>query len=202
MDTKTIASISVFGALSIALNIFSIPTIYWPGYNYRLDEIPIVVAFLLFSPKIGFSVTVMRLLGQLVFFPVPLGIAGYPFGLIAVSVMMIGVYLANMFVKHRFASASAVREGRIVLYLTVLGIVFRAVIMPFLDFGVLYHFLFPLVLGRSIPEAYMVGLIPGMIVFNATVPSYTIPISYFVARRANKSLRLNRSQQGILPING
>lgn len=197
MDTRALTSIIAFGALSIVLNLFSVPSIYWPGFNYRLDEIPIVVAFLLFGPKIGFSVTALRMLGQLMFFPVPGGIAGYPFGVIAVSVMMLGVYSAIMLVKRRYPSASAVRQGRIVLYFTVMGIAFRAIIMPVLDFGILYHFLLPVAIGRSIPEVYMVGLIPGMIAFNATVPLYTIPISYFVAKRANKSLRLNSPYQGI-----
>jgi riboflavin transporter FmnP len=202
MDTKTITLIIAFAALTIALNTIRIPTFYWPGFYYRVYEIPIVVAFLLFGPKIGTSVTVLNLFGQMVFFPVPGGIVAYPFGLIAILVMMLGVYSANMLIKRRFLSASTLREGRIVLYLTVLGVVFRTVIMPFLDFVLLYHFLLPLALGRSFTEVYMVGLIPGMIVFNATVPLYTIPISYFVAKRVNKSLRLSSSQQGILPTYG
>lgn len=197
MDTKTIALIVAFSALTIVLNAIRIPTIYWPGFFYRVYEIPIVVAFLLFGPTVGICVTILNLLGQMMFFPIPGGIVAYPFGLIAILVMMLGVYLANMIIKRRFPAASTLREGRIVLYLTVLGVVFRTAIMPFLDFGVLYHFLLPMALSRSFTEAYMIGLVPGMIVFNATVPLYTIPISYFVAKRVNKSLRLSSSQQGI-----
>jgi riboflavin transporter FmnP len=193
METKTVALIIAFAALAIALNTIGIPTIYWPGFFYRVYEIPIVVAFLLFGLKIGISVAVLNLFGQMMLFPVPGGIVAYPFGLIAILTMMFGVYLANEFIKRRFPSERASREGRIVLYLTVLGVAFRAAIMPFLDFGVLYHFLLPVALGRSISEAYMVGLIPGMVVFNATVPLYTIPIGYFVAKRVNKSLRVSSS---------
>ena len=197
MDTKTITLIIAFAALTIALNTIRIPTIYWPGFYYRVYEIPIVVAFLLFGPKVGSLVTILNLFGQMVFFQVPGGIVAYPFGLIAILTMMFGVYLANALIKSRFRSESTPREGRIVIYLTVLGVAFRAAIMPFLDFGLLYHFLLPVALGRTFTEAYMVGLLPGMIVFNATVPLYTIPISYFVAKRVNKSLRLSSSQQGI-----
>jgi riboflavin transporter FmnP len=197
MDTKTIALIVAFAALTIALNTIRIPTIYWPGFNYRVYEIPIVVAFLLFGPRIGISVTVLNVLGQMVFFPVPGGIVAYPFGLIAILTMMFGVYLANALIKRRFPSESAPGEGRIIVYLTVLGVAFRAAIMPFLDFGVLYHFLLPVAVGRTFTEAFMVGLLPGMFVFNATVPLYTIPIGYFVAKRVNKTLRLSNSQRGI-----
>ncbi len=202
MDTKTITLIIAFAALTIALNTIRIPTFYWPGFNYRVYEIPVVVAFLLFGSKIGISVTALNVIGQLVFFQVPGGIVAYPFGLIAILTMMFGVYLAHALIKRRFPSESTPPESRIVIYLTVLGVAFRAAIMPFLDFGLLYHFLLPLALGRSFTETFMVGLIPGMIVFNATVPLYTIPISYFVAKRVNKSLRLNNSQQGILPTYG
>jgi riboflavin transporter FmnP len=197
MDTKTIALIIAFSALAIVLNAIRIPTIYWPGFFYRVYEIPIVVAFLLFGPKVGVSVTALNLFGQMVFFPIPGGIVAYPFGLIAILVMMLGVYSANMLIKRGFPSASTLREGRIVIYLMVLGVVFRTAIMPFLDFGVLYHFLLPVALGRSFTEVYMVGLIPGMVAFNATVPLYTIPISYFVAKKVNKSLRLSNSDEGI-----
>ncbi len=200
MNTKTITLIVAFGALTIALNAVKIPTFYWPGFNYRIYEIPIVVAFLLFGFKVGISVTALCVLGQLLFFQVPGGIVAYPFGLLAIFVMMLGVYLAGILVKRRFQSASVVHEGRIALYLTTLGVAFRALIMPPLDFGVLYHFLLPVALGRTFTEVYMVGLLPGMFVFNATVPLYTIPISYFVAKRVNKSLNLSNSQRGTLLV--
>jgi hypothetical protein len=197
MDTKTITLIIAFAALTIVLNTIRIPTIYWPGFYYRVYEIPIVVAFLLFGPKIGTSVTVLTVFGQIVFFPVPAGLVAYPFGLIAILTMMFGVYLANAFIKPRFPAGSTHSAGRIIVYLTAFGVVFRAAIMPFLDFGVLYHFLIPVAIGRTFTEAYMAGLLPGMVAFNATVPLYTIPISYFVAKRINKSLRLSSSQQGV-----
>jgi riboflavin transporter FmnP len=188
MKTKTIALIIAFSALTLVLNIVRIPTFYWPGFYYRVYEIPIVVAFLLFGPRIGVSVAILNVLGQLLLFPVPGGIVAYPFGLIAILVMMLGVYSANMLIKHKLPNANTIHKGRIAIHSTVLGVAFRTLIMPFLDFLVLYHILLPLALGRSFPEAYMIGLIPGMILFNATVPLYTIPISYFVAKRVTKSL--------------
>jgi hypothetical protein len=102
-----------------------------------------------------------------------------------------------MLIKRRLSSESALRGSRIVIYLTALGITFRAAIMPILDFSLLYHILLPLALGRNFTEAFMLALVPGMVIFNATVPLYTIPISYFVAKKVSRSLKMSSSQQRI-----
>lgn len=115
MDTKKIAVTIAFAALTIVLNTLRIPTIYWPGFFYRVYEIPIAVAFFLFGPKIGILVATLNLLGQLVFFPVPGGIAAYPFGLMAILTMMFRVYLATIIFNHRLQLKSAPIQPHIVL---------------------------------------------------------------------------------------
>jgi len=194
MNTKKIAVTIAFATLTIVLNTIRIPALYWPGYYYRVYEIPMVVAFMLFGPKIGISVTVLNLLGQMVFFPVPAGFAGYPFGVIAVLTMMLGVYLANMLVKRRLRLKIVISGNKIIVYLTALGIAFRAAVMPLLDYSLLYHFLLPIALGRTFTEAYLIALVPGMFVFNITVALYTIPISYLIARKVAGSLKMNTAQ--------
>ena len=105
MDTKSITLIAIFAAIAIALNVVRIPTIYWPGFSYHFNEIPIVVAFLLFGPKIGVLVGVLQLVGQEILFPVgPIGIVVYPMGFVALLVMFFGVYLGNRFITHKDAS--------------------------------------------------------------------------------------------------
>lgn len=198
MNTKTITLTIAFAALAIALNVIKIPTFYLPGFNYRVYEIPIVVSFLLFGPKIGILVTILNALGQLFIIPAPAGIVTVWFGILAIFIMMAGVYLANRLLKGRFFAGNKFRASKIVGYLTVSGAVFRGVAMPILDFFLLYHILLPLYLGRPFMESYMVGLIPGLIAFNATVPLYTIPISYLVAKRVNKILEPSSSLKGIL----
>jgi len=61
--------------------------------------------------------------------------------------------------------------------------------MPLIDYGLLYHILLPLFLGTSIPEAYIVGLVPGFILYNVTVALYTVPIAYLVATKVNSYLK-------------
>ncbi len=60
MDTKAIALVIAFAALTVALNAIRMPTFYWPGFNYRVYEIPIVVAFLLFGFKIGILISALN----------------------------------------------------------------------------------------------------------------------------------------------
>lgn len=193
MNTKTLALIIAFAALTIILNTIRIPTIYWPGFYYRVYEIPIVVAFLLFGFKVGVSVSILNLLGQIVFFPVPGGIAAYPFGLIAILVMISGVYLANILTKKGISPTGTREARRIIIYSTTLAIVLRVLIMTLLDYNLLYHVLLPLALGRTFTESFIIALVPSMVVFNATVPLYTIPISYFVAKKASKSIEKSTS---------
>ena len=53
MNTRAIALTIAFAALTIALNPVRIPSIYLTGFYYRILEIPIVAAFLLFGSKCG-----------------------------------------------------------------------------------------------------------------------------------------------------
>lgn len=192
MNTKTIAMIIAFAALTIVLNPVRIPTLYWPGFFYRLWEIPIVVAFLLFGPRIGVSVAVLNALAQIVIFPVPAGVLAYPWGLVATLTMLLGVYLAYKLFSRRPQQDSSLFRAKPVVYFTSLGIAFRAGIMPFVDYAV-YRSLLPLALGQSFTEAYVIALIPAIVLFNITVPLYTVPIGYLIARKLSKSLKLGSS---------
>ena len=62
--------------------------------------------------------------------------------------------------------------------------------MPFLSYGVMYHILLPLVLGISIPEATIAALVPSFVLYNVTVPLYTVPIAYIVATKVSRYLRI------------
>jgi riboflavin transporter FmnP len=191
MNARSIALIATFAAIAIALNTIRIPTIYWPGFSYHFNEIPIVVAFLLFGPKIGALVGVLHLAGQLALFPIgPTGIVAYPMGLVALLVMLLGMYLASRFTSRRAASEKPLNEKKRTIYFTAFAAASRGGIMPFLAYGVMYHVLLPLVLGISIPETYIAALVPSFVLYNVTVPLYTVPISYLIARRASIQLRI------------
>jgi riboflavin transporter FmnP len=191
MNARSIALIITFAAIAIALNTVRIPTIYWPSFSYHFSEIPIVVAFLLFGPRIGVLVEVLHLAGQLVFFPVgPAGLVVYPMGFVAVLLMLAGVYLASRFASRKTASEKPLSEKRRTIYLTAFAAASRGGIMPFLTYGVMYHVLLPLVLGISIQEAYIAALVPSFVLYNVTVPLYTVPIASIIATKVGRYLRI------------
>jgi hypothetical protein len=76
------------------------------------------------------------------------------------------------------------------VYFTGLGVFTRAAIMSFLDYTVLYRILLPLVLDRSFSDAVIIAYLPAMVVFNVTLPLYTIPMGYFAAKTVSKNLKV------------
>ncbi len=188
MNSREIATIIVFTALTIVSNPIRIPTLYWPGFFYRIWEIPIVVTFLLFGPKIGISVAAMNVVAQIALFPVSAGYLAYPWGLVATLTMLLGVYLALRLLVQT-SQEKPHSKRRAVVYVTALGLAFRAGIMPFVDY-VVYLSLLPLALGQTFSEAYVLGLIPSIVIFNLTVPLYTIPIAYLIARKVGTGLQI------------
>jgi len=191
MNTRSITLIVTFTAIAIALNTFRVPTIYFPGLFYSVYEIPVVVAFLLFGLKIGVLVEVLHIAGQLALFPLgPLGFALYPVGFVAMLVMLFGVYVASRFMTRKVASGKPLDGKKATIYLTAFAVASRGGIMPFFDYGVVYHILLPLVLGISFPEAYIVALVPGFVLFNVTAPLYTVPIAYIIATKVSRYLKI------------
>ena len=191
MNSKSIALIASFAAIAIVLNIVRIPVIYLPGLAYSPCEIPVVVALLLFGFKIGVLVEVLHVLGQLLFFPAgPAGFAVYPMGSVAVLLMFVGAYFGSRFLTREAGSKEALDRKKSAVYLTAFAAAFRGGLMPLIDYGLLYHILLPLFLGTSIPEAYIVGLVPGFILYNVTVALYTVPIAYLVATKVNSYLKI------------
>jgi hypothetical protein len=191
MDSKSVTVIATFSSLAIVLNVVRIPTVFWPNMIYLFTGIPIVVAFLLYGFNTGILVGALHILGQLIFFPVgTVGFVTYPVGLLINLLMFSGVYLANKLIvsKPRFTNHTSEKKKTIIF--TGFAIIIRTGIMPLFDFFVFYHLLLPLVLGTSIPELYIVGLVPSFILYHITSALYTIPTAYLIARKASKYLRI------------
>jgi riboflavin transporter FmnP len=190
MNSKSIALTASFAAIAIVLNIVKIPVIYLQTVAYSPCEIPVVIALLLFGFKIGFLVEVLHVAGQLLFFPVgPAGFAIYPMGMVAVLLMFVGVYLANRFLTYKSGSEEVPIGKKTMVYLTGFAAAVRGIFMPLVDFALLYHVMLPLFLGINIPNAYILGLVPGFILYNVTVALYTIPIAYIIAKQASNYLK-------------
>jgi riboflavin transporter FmnP len=71
MDTKRLALIIIFVALTTALNIYGpkFPAPYAPFLYYQIWEIPIVAAFLTVGPKTGTGVALLNTFILLLVFP-------------------------------------------------------------------------------------------------------------------------------------
>ena len=193
MNAKSVALAITFAAVAITLNVVRIPTFYYPGTSYQLVQIPIVVAFLLFGVRIGVLVGVLSVAGWLILFPLgALGFLVYPMDLVSSLIMFAGLFVANKFMVRNGSGSVSVWKSSAV-GLTAFAVVFRGGIMPIIDYGVVYHVLVPLVLGITVPEAAIVGLVPSFILYNATVPLFTIPIAYVVAIKVARYLRIEPS---------
>jgi len=194
MNARSIALIAIFAALAIVLNTIRIPTFYWPGWFYTFSDIPVLIAFLIYGFKIGILVELTQIIGQEIFFPVgPGGLVVYPMGLLVVSLMVFGIYLARKLLAHKFNGVSRVSEKKATIYLTGFAVAFRGSIMPIVDFFILYQLLLPIVLVRVIPVTFVIGLIPAFVIYNITSALYAVPIAYLIAKRINKVLVLGGS---------
>jgi len=194
MNARSIALAITFAAIAIALNTVKIPTIYLPGFSYHFNEIPLVVAFFLFGPKIGLLVGILHLAGQELLFPIgPTGIVAYPMGFLALLVMVSGTYVASRLISQNPRPNNQFSEKKRSIWLTACAVTSRGGIMPVLQYFLLYGLLFPLVLGTDLPRTYAATLIPSFILYNVTVALYSVPLAYLVAREVSKRLRIGVS---------
>ncbi|PVX26468.1 MAG: hypothetical protein CW716_05870 [Candidatus Bathyarchaeum sp.] len=191
LNARSVSLIAVFAALAIILNAVRIPTFYHPGFFYALYEIPILVAFMIYGFKIGFLIEIIHIIGQEIFFPMgPGGIVVYPMGIIVHLFMFSGIFLASRLIKRKIASGQNLNEKKKSFLSTVFATVFRGGLMPIIDYAVIYSILLPLALGRSIPEAYILSLVPAFIIYNITSTLYAVPTAYLIARKTNNYLKL------------
>jgi riboflavin transporter FmnP len=184
LDTKTIALTIVFAAVTIALTPISVPAGFIFGYFYRFWDIPIVVAFLLFGPRVGVTVDVLRALAELTLLPGPTGLTGPPTALAGSLAMLLGVYVAGWLLKRKSFPAPDKRFGIApVTVFAALGTLFRASFAPFIMYPV-YRFFAP----RAFTDAQILILVPGIMLFAAILALYTIVTGYLIAKTINRSL--------------
>jgi riboflavin transporter FmnP len=189
MNTKKLALTIVFAALTVALNPgiskIGIPAPYAPFLIYGIWEIPIVAAFLLIGYKSGLAISVMNALVLFVFYPGWLP-AGPFYNLIAILAMLLGVFIANAAFKN--AQTQTKQAAMMVTVATILGIVFRGIIMTAMNYVTL-QMDYPFGLGYT--SIFAIANLPVIAIFNITVVLYTIPLAYLVTRVIQRSIRLN-----------
>jgi len=178
MNTKTIAAIAVFAALTVALYYLApvrIPAPYATFLIYQIWEIPIVVAFLLFGPLVGVTVTTINTIVLLFLFPGALP-TGPLYNLAAVLSMLLGIYITLRFVVRNFKIRS---KALLVVFSTAIGSVLRVGIMTIVNWAFLRY---PYPIGFNMPDGALIAILPLIGLFNFTVTLYTIPIGHLIAR--------------------
>jgi riboflavin transporter FmnP len=176
LDTKTVALVVTFSALTIVLNLSpaKIPAPYAPYLVYQIWEIPIVAAFLLYGFAAGTLIAVINTLVLLAVFPGML-ITGPLYNFVAAMSMLLGLVIPKIAKKNpqKYTEKSAVA------LFTMFGIIFRVGIMTLVNWTFLR---FPPPVGFGLPEEAVVASLPFIAFFNATLAFYTIPLGYLIAK--------------------
>lgn len=183
MDSKTIAVVAVFAALTVGLNLspVKIPAPYAPYLIYQLWEIPIVAAFLLYGVRVGVGISIINTIMLLAVFPGALP-TGPLYNLAAVLSMLLGIYII-----YRFATLNRRRETMLTASFTTVGIIFRVGIMTIVNWTFLPH---PPPVGFGMPLAAVTAALPFIGFFNATLALYTVPLGYFIARAVSYGTKM------------
>lgn len=177
MDSRTVAIITTFTALTIILNLSSLRIPFPPAEYlvYNLWEIPIVAAFLLFGLTTGIIIAVFNTAVLFIVFPGML-ITGPLYNLAAVLSMLLGIIVVQIAIRgnpHKYGEASFATLS------TISGVTFRVGIMTLVNWVFLR---FPLPAGFNMPEEAILLALPLIAVFNATLAAYTIFSGHIIAK--------------------
>jgi riboflavin transporter FmnP len=187
MNTKALATTIVFAALTVALNPgvsgIGVPAPYAPYLIYGLWEIPVVTAFLLINPASAIAISILNSVVLFAFFPGPLPTGPF-YNLIAIFSTLLGLYVAQKFIKHEPSEQKNVLK--IAVASTGLGIVLRVVVMTVVNYVTLQQ---PYPIGFELEEIAVIASLPLTAVFNGTVVLYTIPIGEFIANIVKSRLK-------------
>lgn len=178
------ALIAVFAALTIALNLSPIkfPAPYAPFLIYQVWEVPIAAAFLFFGFPIGVFIALINMLVLLAVFPGMLP-TGPLYNFVAIISMLFGMWLGTRLIRRKSgANLTAI------LVLTALGIVFRVVVMSFVNWTFLRY---PPPVGYSLTEEALHFLLPLLAIFNSTLALYTIPLGYVIAEAIKRRAKIS-----------
>jgi riboflavin transporter FmnP len=193
LDTRAIAVAIAFAAVTVVLNPafsgFAVPAPFLPYLSYYIWEIPITAAFFLIGPKYGISIVFLNALTLMVAFPGSSFIHP-PFSIISGSSMLLGAYLGYRLVVRGVRENAAVPWTKLTTYATGLGILFRVVVMTFVNYVAL-HYLSKAMVGVELQEAGIIAVLPLVVLFNITIALYTIPIGCAIAKIISKNLRMN-----------
>lgn len=181
MNTKKIAIISMFTAVTVALVLspLKIPAPYAPFLIYQIWEIPIVMALLLYGSSVAVSISVLNTVILLAVYPGSLPV-GPLYNLAAVVSMLMGIYVVHRLARGRFDKVVGLTVSS-----TAVGIISRVGVMTIVNWVAMPY---PYPIGFGVPPEAALAMLPIIGLFNATVALYTIPSGYLLARAISHRL--------------
>jgi riboflavin transporter FmnP len=185
LDTKKLAAVAVFSALTVALNLSPIkfPAPYLPFLYYQVWEVPIVVALLLFGPATALLVSIVNTAALIALFPGALP-TGPVYNLAAVLSMLAGVYGGQWLTKK---SGNKEKEAFLIFAVTLLGVALRVVAMSVVNWEFIKY---PPPVGFSMPEEAVVAIMPLVALFNGSLAAYTVPAGYLLAKTIGRGIKM------------
>jgi riboflavin transporter FmnP len=192
MNTKTLALIIVFTALTIAINIAGpkIPAPYAPFLLYQLWEIPIVFVFLAIGIVPGLIVVGINTGILLVYYPGAI-LLGPIYNLLAILAMILGIFIPYLLITHRHKEnkQTALKQHAtlIIVSATALGILLRLAVTSFTNYVLIQQA--PPV-GLSYPPEAALAFLPLSALFNSTVALYTIPVAIAITIAVASKIKL------------
>jgi riboflavin transporter FmnP len=186
MQTKEIALIITFAAVTIALDPVRVPYVLLPGLYFRFCEIPMVIAFILFGARIGIAIAALNVFAEIILFPGPVVFIGRPMVFLLVLCMFLGMYLAKKTFKLNSSHQSFAKTSA---YYTVFGTTFRAAAAPVLNFP-LYRYAIPFFTGTIFTDTMVLAMIPSFVIYAVIFALYTIPIGCLIAKAVSKNLNI------------
>ncbi len=186
MDTKLIALVAIFAALTIVLSPtvsrIRIPAPFFPALGYNLFELPLVIAILLLGPKPGVAAGMIASLSLLAFNPTYIHVWGF----LAWLSTIIGAYLGYKFVTRNASQGEVPSAGKTVLFVTAGAIALRVIVMAIQNYLVLRY---PII-GLNLSESAIIAIIPLIALFNATQVMVCVPLGYFLAKKIGSRLKI------------
>jgi hypothetical protein len=190
MNSRNVALCSVFVAIAIILDRFTIPFV---KVSFDFWEIPLVIALLLFGYRFSLIVATVTVFAQALIFPRSLGLLFPVWNLVAISITLTSVALVQYFITKKAKGSLRINsEKKIILFLVLPALVVRVAVMPFIDYF-MYKVMMPIVVGEVFTDATIIGLLPFWLIFNSVLILYTVPISYTIAKKVNRDLRMGNS---------
>lgn len=185
MNTKTLALIIIFVALTMALNVAGpkIPAPYAPFLYYQIWEIPIVVAFLALGVIAGLIISAINTVILTIYFTGGFSPLGPVYNLVAILSMMLGIYIPYLIATRgckteNLADTLKKHAKMISISATASGIVVRIAVTSVVNYFTLQQ---PSPVGFSYKPEAALAFLPLGALFNGTVALYTVPVAFAIA---------------------